>query len=530
VYYANWNVFSDHFDIDSFVEIAGSGGTYTEDVNFNNENHYYTISAANGWKLDIDRLVKEDDDGKYIYYVKEVGVNDNTETPEEAGYTVTYDNNDGIEGGTGNAAQDTIKVTNSPEPGSLEVTKTVSGENAKGTYSIAVKDSNGHYYALNGTDKGTQAFYVSFSKDSTQKWNNLPAGTYTVEEQDASADGYTWRVTGTGEVEVPVGGNAEAEVTNVYEEKPDSGSIKLKKSVTVNGKTTSTDAADGDYTFTITGPNGAQATVATVTIKVSGGVATQYKLNDAATFTALPAGEYVVIPDLDLGDYVITESPVAGMSVSSITGGKDGTADPANRQVTVTVTADEVVPAEATAAFVNDVKEFKFKKIWLDSNDANANSVDWVKTITVELYGRKTSTSDTKIADYDVTYPAPAGAAYTAELKTETIGGKTYKSYEITFSKLSADYNSFYVKEKGLDAYFTTYGTTAESATTGQMSAEEGEYIINSLIKVELPDTGGPGTLLYSMLGMMLIAFAGTAYMILLRRRRASLKGGDNLR
>ena len=47
---------------------------------------------------------------------------------------------------------------------------------------------------------------------------------------------------------------------------------------------------------------------------------------------------------------------------------------------------------------------------------------------------------------------------------------------------------------------------------------------------VELPDTGGPGTLLYSMLGMMLIALAGTAYMILLRRRRASLKGGGNLR
>lgn len=62
------------------------------------------------------------------------------------------------------------------------------------------------------------------------------------------------------------------------------------------------------------------------------------------------------------------------------------------------------------------------------------------------------------------------------------------------------------------------------------MSAGEGEYIINSLIKVELPDTGGPGTLLYSMLGMMLIALAGTAYMILLRRRRASLKGGGNLR
>ncbi len=506
-------------------------GTFIEDVNFNNENHFYTINASTDWKIDIDRLIKEDDDGSYIYYIEEVGVNDNTETPDEAKFTVSYENNDGIEGGTGDESQDTITVTNAPKPGSLKVTKSVFGHDAKGTYSIAVKDANGHYRNQNGEDVGTQPVYVTFNKDDTKVWQNLPIGKYIVEEADASVTGYTWSVTGTDvEVEVPAGETVEAEVSNVYEEKPASGSIKLTKSVTVNGSVTSTDAADGEYTFTITGPDGATASVATVTMKVSGGVATQYKLNDAATFTALPADKYVVIPDLDLGDYVITESPVEGMAVSSITGGKAGTVDLANRQVTVTVTADEVVPAEATAEFVNDVKQFKFKKVWLDSNDANANSVDWVKPITVELYGRKASASDTHIGDYVVTFPAPSGAAYTAELKTETIGGKTYKSYEITFSKLSAEYDSFYVKEKGLDAYFTTYGTSAQGATAGQMSAGEGEYIINSLVTVELPSTGGPGTLLYSMLGMMLIAFAGTAYMILLRRRRASLKGGGNLR
>ena len=79
-------------------------------------------------------------------------------------------------------------------------------------------------------------------------------------------------------------------------------------------------------------------------------------------------------------------------------------------------------------------------------------------------------------------------------------------------------------------------GTTLKSLSWNMSSENlfaydgEGETVINSLVKVALPDTGGPGTLLYSMLGVMLIAFAGTAYMILLRRRRASLKGGDNLR
>jgi LPXTG-motif cell wall-anchored protein len=177
---------------------------------------------------------------------------------------------------------------------------------------------------------------------------------------------------------------------------------------------------------------------------------------------------------------------------------------------------------------VNNLNEFKFKKVWLDSNAANAKSVTWVKPIQVELWGRKES--DTKIADYNLTFPAPNDAPYTVELKEETIDGKTYNSYEFTISKISGDYDSFYVKEKGLNGYFTTYGKENPTAVNGKVSAEEGEYVTNSLIVVKLPDTGGPGTLIYSMLGMMLIAFAGTAYMILLRRRRASLKGGDNLR
>ena len=112
------------FTNDPFVnETGGNGGTYIEDINFNNEKHLYTISAANGWKIDIDRLVKEDADGKYIYYIEEVGVNDNTETPQEAGYKVTYENNEGIAGGTGKEDEDTIRVKNAPETVDVDFTK-----------------------------------------------------------------------------------------------------------------------------------------------------------------------------------------------------------------------------------------------------------------------------------------------------------------------------------------------------------------------------------------------------------------------
>jgi LPXTG-motif cell wall-anchored protein len=89
----------------------------------------------------------------------------------------------------------------------------------------------------------------------------------------------------------------------------------------------------------------------------------------------------------------------------------------------------------------------------------------------------------------------------------------------------------YYVKETTVPGgYSLQYGDENGNASASKLLASEGETVINSLVKVALPDTGGSGTLIYSMLGMMLIALAGTAYMILLRRRKASLKGGGNPR
>ncbi len=106
---------------------------------------------------------------------------------------------------------------NTLENGSLKVKKIVNGDNAKNDqYEIAVKNSAGHYFGTDGTDKGTTAFYVTFAKDQEQTWSNLPAGTYTVEEKDASVSGYTWTPSGTGDVAVAAGQTATADVTNAY--------------------------------------------------------------------------------------------------------------------------------------------------------------------------------------------------------------------------------------------------------------------------------------------------------------------------
>ena len=353
------------------VTVVDSSGedNYSDDINFNNENRYYTISAANNWEIDIDRLVKEDDDGKYIYYIEEVGVNDNTQTPEEAGFTVTYENNDGIEGGTGDSKQDTIKVTNSSDTGSLKVTKEVQGTDAKGTYRIAVKAADGHYYDINGGDQGTTAFYVEFAKDKAKTWSNLPVGSYTVEEDNAAAAGYTWTVTGTDKV-ITVNANETAELTvvNSYEEEP--GSLKIEKLVRVDGKTPSTTGQKaltaGSYEFVIASKTLDPSVTKTVNITFGNdGTAISVSGDDVELQNGV-----VTVSGLKADDYTITESiPENGTSLISTTVAGQGSVSQDN-VATITVTKGDIATVP-TATFTNNAEttSIKVKKEWEDEKD-----------------------------------------------------------------------------------------------------------------------------------------------------------------
>ena len=91
--------------------------------------------------------------------------------------------------------------------------------------------------------------------------------------------------------------------------------------------------------------------------------------------------------------------------------------------------------------------------------------------------------------------------------------------------------------EQELPGYFTIYGALQESMLVtgqGRDRAGEGEYIINRVVKVSLPETGGPGTSMIYLLGIALIVLAGGGY--ILRNRRLLVtrpgsghgrKGGD---
>ena len=59
--------------------------------------------------------------------------------------------------------------------------------------------------------------------------------------------------------------------------------------------------------------------------------------------------------------------------------------------------------------------------------------------------------------------------------------------------------------EQELPGYFTIYGALQESTLVtgqGRDRAGEGEYIINRVVKVSLPETGGPGTSMIYLLGI----------------------------
>ena len=115
------------------------------------------------------------------------------------------------------AAGGTITQSNRLKPGYLKIKKAVEGAVPAGkTYEIAVTDSEGNYYGADGKNYGSTPHYESFAAGDELTWNPLTPGRYNVLERNASQEGYTWTVSGTGMVNVEQGVTAESTITNSY--------------------------------------------------------------------------------------------------------------------------------------------------------------------------------------------------------------------------------------------------------------------------------------------------------------------------
>ena len=317
------------------------------------------------------------------------------------------------------------------QKGSLKVKKIVNGDNAKDNqYQIAVKNSEGHYFDLSGNDEGTTASYITFAKDQEQTWTNLPAGTYTVEEKDASVTGYTWTVSGTGNVEVAGGQTATADVSNTYV-KHTEAEIKAEKNFTGrNWKSTDS------FEFVLKPVDNAPMPSDAETAEDGG----KQKKAVARNATAVSFG---TIPYTEEGTYKYTITETKG-NLPGVTYDTDAhevkvtvTKDRSNHLV-ATVTYDEGTDAQKiTNTFAAVTKHFEATKEI--NNWGTAESFTFTLTAQSpagapmpETSGRTaTATKGHETAVFgDITYEAPGTYVYVIKETDDHVPGITYDTSE----------------------------------------------------------------------------------------------------
>lgn len=228
-----------------------------------------------------------------------------TEDNEEYHYKVTEDKVTGyddpiIDNKTG-------KVTNphSPKYGALVVTKqvTVNGQPttskmADGVYTFTITGPKDEDFKTNGTVKNEHnyldnvPFSISITDGKAYSWSHdkLMPGTYTIKETSTLTNGMTI-ANGNAErtVEVKAGTTLTNPATLTYINNLPVGSLKITKSVTVNGSATTGTRADGTYRFRVTGPSYPNGE--TVSIRIRNGKSVKD----------------VQLDNLLLGEYEVTE-------------------------------------------------------------------------------------------------------------------------------------------------------------------------------------------------------------------------------
>ena len=159
----------------------------------------------------------------------------------------------------------------------------------------------------------------------------------------------------------------------------------LTKVVQVNGlEPTEGNASltDGTYEFLIQSVAGSTATSVSHTVKITfrNGKAVTQQIDDQEE-TAVSGTDNtwgVLVPNLPVGDYTVTETSSGNLTLISVTGGSSVS----NNVATLTVTSQETVPgAKAQAVFTNNVNTtaLNVQKVWADEDsvDHSGDSIEY---------------------------------------------------------------------------------------------------------------------------------------------------------
>ena len=219
-------------------------------------------------------------------------------------------------------------------------------------------------------------------------------------------------------------------------------------------------------------------------------------------------------------------------------------------EVSDAVAVEDAPYASGTATVTNRYQktetEYSFKKIWLDSNGGNANKQVWPdgKNLGITLYRsasyKKTDGSDASVPEETInTYSIPIGGIESDNITVTLDESNTW--YVVKFAKLEKYVPAekltdpegdveweYYVRETTVPEGFSLqYGDEDGNGSSSMKFAKEGDSVINSVITVTLPSTGGPGPIALYILGLAIVFIAGTVF-ALRRKKLASVRSNRN--
>ncbi len=459
-----------------------------------------------------------------------------------SGYTVAYLYDGTYEEGemTGTVSGGLMTVYNTKSSGSLKLKKIVTVNRSAngnstltdGTYkfNIVKSDDSSIKHEVKLTFKGGEIIdatidnvAVDAGEDGFYEVTNLDPGDYVIEEDQVTNGTKLTEVSGGKEdgsieerkITVTVeAGKKGAEVATTaaatFTNNINTGHITVTKSVEKPEDLTLAQGfkialKDSDNTYYKQDGTEATGEEKWVEFSTSGG---------SKTWSNLPVGKtYTVEEDA-------VTAPTGYICISEV-----------SNEVTIEDIAFADGVATVTNKFVETETEFSFKKIWLDSNGSNANRQLWPdgKNLGITLYRnasyKKTDDADATVPEETVgTYSIPIDGIEANNI-TVTLD-ETNTWYVVKFNKLDKYVPAekltdpkgdvewvYYVKETTVpDGFSLQYGDANGNGSLSQTFAKEGESVINKLIKVSLPESGGFGTTPFYTIGLLLIAFAAGLY------------------